>query len=229
MSMIGKLRQVSEFDLARYKKNPADMVRALAGRTSSVADPRVYTEMKGALEQSPIVQKMREMQTQGKAPTREEQIELQKQMLQLLRGMKKDMIQPSASAPIPGDPQVSEIDLHKSWHCLHFLLTGKGQESDGSPLGNAILGGAEIGGEAADTGYGPPRALSPAQVRAVSAALAEFPIDHAAAAFDQQAAEKAGVYVPQHEEEELKEYFGQLRDFYHDAAKKGNAVIVWIE
>jgi hypothetical protein len=66
-------------------------------------------------------------------------------------------------------------------------------------------------------------------VRAVSAALAEFPIDHAAAAFDQQAAEKAGVYVPQHEREELKEYFGQLRDFYHDAAKKGNAVIVWIE
>jgi hypothetical protein len=31
MSMIGKLRQVSEFDLARFKKNPNEMVRALAG------------------------------------------------------------------------------------------------------------------------------------------------------------------------------------------------------
>jgi hypothetical protein len=29
--MIGKLRQVSEFDLAKYKKNPGEMVRALAG------------------------------------------------------------------------------------------------------------------------------------------------------------------------------------------------------
>lgn len=29
--MIGKLRQVSEFDLAKYKKNPAQMLRALAG------------------------------------------------------------------------------------------------------------------------------------------------------------------------------------------------------
>ena len=37
MSMIGKLRQVSEFDLAKYKKNPGEMVRALAGASVNEA------------------------------------------------------------------------------------------------------------------------------------------------------------------------------------------------
>jgi len=122
-----------------------------------------------------------------------------------------------------------ELDLHKSWHCLHFMLTGKAEETGGTPLGDAILGGVEIGGEEADTGYGPPRALKPAQVRAVADALADFPIDQRAQEFDAMAAEKAGIYVAKHDPEELNEYFGKLRSFYDDAARKGNAVILWIE
>jgi hypothetical protein len=91
------------------------------------------------------------------------------------------------------------------------------------------LGGTEIGGDDADTGYGPPRALSPAQVRNVSAALVEFPIAKKAAEFDVEAAEKAAIYVARHGAEELMEYFGQLRSFYSDAARKENAVLLWIE
>ncbi len=90
-------------------------------------------------------------------------------------------------------------------------------------------GGQEIGGDEADMGYGPPRALSPSQVRNVAAALAEFPIDKKAREFDAAAADKAGIYVAQHEAEELTEYFGQLQSFYQDAARKGSAVILWIE
>jgi hypothetical protein len=37
--MTGKLRQVSEFDLAKYKKNPGEMVRALAGALQPASPP----------------------------------------------------------------------------------------------------------------------------------------------------------------------------------------------
>jgi hypothetical protein len=36
MSMIGKLRQVSEFELAKFKKNPGELVRSLAGSRLSL-------------------------------------------------------------------------------------------------------------------------------------------------------------------------------------------------
>jgi hypothetical protein len=66
-------------------------------------------------------------------------------------------------------------------------------------------------------------------VRGVAAALAEFPIEKRVSEFDVQAAEKAGIYVARHGAQELTEYFGQLRSFYDHAARKGNAVLLWIE
>ena len=232
MSMIGKLRQVSEFELAKFKKNPGEMARALAA-APRVGDPQAYTQLRENLQQSPVVQQLMELSRQGKLPTREQQLELQQQMMALLKqaqGMQKAALHkdtPPAPTPVENDPTV--LDLHKSWHCLHFLFTGKVEGSDGSPLGDAILGGTEIGGETADTGYGPPRALSPAQVKSVAAALDIFPIEQKARSFDATAADQAGVYVAQHEKQELQQYFAQLRSFYADAASKGNAVLLWIE
>jgi hypothetical protein len=127
-----------------------------------------------------------------------------------------------------GSAAREEFDLHKSWHSLHFMFTGKVEGSDGTALGDAILGGQEIGGDDADTGSGPPWTLSPARVRRVAAALAEFPINKKAQEVD-AAADKVGIYVPKHEAGELTEYFGQLRSFYEDAARKGNAVLLWLE
>jgi Domain of unknown function (DUF1877) len=232
MSMIGKLRQVSEFELTKFKKNPGEMVHALA-RAPRTGDPQAYALLRENLQQSPVVQQLMELSRQGKLPTREQQLELQQQMMGLLKqaqGMHKAALGKNiAPAPTPGENAPAELDLHKSWHCLHFLFTGKAEGSDGSPLGDAILGGTEIGGEAADTGYGPPRALSPTQVKNVAAALDAFPIEQKAQAFDAAAADQAGVYVAQHEKQELQQYFAQLRSFYADAASKGNAILLWIE
>ena len=232
MSMIGKLRQVSEFELAKYKKNPAEMVRALSGGLQ-VGEAQAYTQMRELMDQSPAVLRMMELRKQGKMPTREELLEVQREATQALRQMGAIRKAALSKAAPPAQPQQPggpvELDLHKSWHCLHFLFTGKAEGSDGSPLGDAILGGAEIGGDAADTGYGPPRALSPTQVKSVAAALDAFPIGQKVEQFDPGAADRAGVYVPQHGSDELKEYFAQLRRFYDDAASKGNAVLLWIE
>jgi len=79
MSMIGKLRQVSEFELAKYKASPSEMVRALAGARHA-GDPQAYTQLRENLQQSPVVQQMMELSRQGKPPTREQQLELQEQM-----------------------------------------------------------------------------------------------------------------------------------------------------
>jgi hypothetical protein len=233
MSMIGKLRQVSEFDLAKYKKNHGVMVRALAG-AQQPGDTAGFATLRETLTQSPVVKKMIELRQQQKVLSREEQAEVQQEMMKLMKQavqMQKEGLakMPSAESLSAGRAASQELDLHKSWHCLHFMFTGKAEGSDGTALGDAILGGSEIGGEDADLGYGPPRALSPAQVRNVAAALAEFPIEKKASEFDFQAAEKAEIYVARHGTEELKEYFGQLRSFYEDAARKGNAVLLWIE
>jgi len=233
MSMIGKLRQVSEFDLAKYKKNPGEMVRALAGALPP-GDPAGFATLRETLQQSPVVQKMMELSKQQKALSREQQVEMQQEMLKLMKEavqMQKAGLA-KAAAPEPqstGRAAREELDLHKSWHCLHFMFTAKVEGPDGTALGDTILGGQEIGGIEADMGYGPPRALSPSQVRKVAAALAEFPIDKKAQEFDATAADKAGIYVAQHEAGELTEYFGQLRSFYEDAARKGHAVLLWIE
>jgi hypothetical protein len=229
--MIGKLRQVSEFELAKFKADPSEMARALSGERQ-VGDPQAYAQLRENLQQSPVVQQMMELSRQGKPPTREQQLELQQQMRQLLdqaRGMHKSALaKATPGAQSAAESWLQEIDLHKSWHCLHFLFTGRAEGPDGTALGDAILGGVEIGGEAADTGYGPPRALLPSRVKSVAQALHAFPIDQKAQQFDSDAADKAGIYVAQHGAQELREYFVHLRNFYDDAAQRGNAVLLWI-
>jgi hypothetical protein len=229
--MIGRLRQVSELELRNYQASPSAMARALTG-AGQVGDPQTYAQLRENLRQSPVVRQMMELSEQGKPPTREQQLELQQQMQQLLqqaRGMQKAALSKAAPAnPSAAESGWQEVNLQKSWHCLHFLLTGGAEGPDGTPLGDAILGGIEIGGEETDTGYGPPRALSASQVKTVAEALNAFPIDQKTQQFDSQAADRAGIYVPEHGAEELKEYLVQLRNFYDDAARRGNAVLLWI-
>ena len=52
----------------------------------------------------------------------------------------------------------TSVSLEKSWHGLHFLLTGDAWEADG-PLSFILAGGTEIA--ESDSGYGPARCFSP--------------------------------------------------------------------
>jgi len=106
-----------------------------------------------------------------------------------------------------------KLSLHKSWHCLHYLLAGRTWEPDASPLGKAILGGKELSDVHQVMGYGPARYLLPGEVGQVADALANFPISHALEAYDPEKAETLQVYVPHHQPEELKEMFHLLRTF----------------
>ena len=70
----------------------------------------------------------------------------------------------------PGEGDLGpDGDLEKSWHGIHYLLTGTVWEGD-PPLNFLLVGGHELDIE---TGIAPPRAYRPAETRAIGAALAE--------------------------------------------------------
>ena len=128
---------------------------------------------------------------------------------------------------LPTDgPNEDGLSLEKSWHSLHYLLTGSAQEVD-SPLGNAILGGKEIG---PDMGYGPARFLDASQVQEVSSALNKVSNHDLARRFDLRAMTAAKVYACD-DEGELKlaqHYFQHLVKYYAEAARQGNAMLLYI-
>jgi hypothetical protein len=227
MGMEGKLWQVSEFELAAYRKNPAKFYSELTGRYNT-PDIQNFTAKMTELQSSPVVQRMKERAAAGLPTDPADVKEYRAQALKMVLGS-----QPALNAikalHIGRSQDGRELSLHKSWHCLHYLFTGKGWQQADSTLGKAILGGREIPDQNEVMGYGPARYLTPDEVSQVSAELDKFPIQERAAAYDPQAAEAAEVYVPQHEPQELRDYFMMLREFYRDAAEKGNGVLLWIE
>ena len=139
-----------------------------------------------------------------------------------------DGIDPAIHPPEGAPPDT--IDVDKAWHGIHFLLTGspwRGAE----PLVNVVLGGVEIG---EDVGYGPARYLTPDQVRDVAAALSAIPSDLLGARFDPDAMIRADIYPEIWDEgDEARNYllgaYERLRNHYLDAARRGNAMLIFID
>ncbi|MDG6105235.1 YfbM family protein [Dactylosporangium aurantiacum] len=123
-----------------------------------------------------------------------------------------------------------ELDLDRSWHVVHFLLTGTAWEVT-QGAGEAVLGGVEIG---EDGGYGPARLLDAATVRRIAAALDTLDVDALCARFDPAAMTAADLYPdtlrlgPGDVRSFLDPYLADLRRFYATAATNGEAVLLAI-
>jgi Domain of unknown function (DUF1877) len=226
MGMEGRLRQVSEFELAAYRRNPSKFYLELINDVNT-PDLKALGNALRDFQNSPMMQNVRERTESGQPPDQTEVAELRREIQALLRQ------HPEAKESLESLTGLSKdgtrLSLYKSWHCLHFLLTGHNAEMPDTPLGIAVMGGTEIPDHQRVMGYGPARYLNPEQVEQIAAALESFPIAERAAAFDSEAADKQQVYSPHHDPEELVHYFGLLRDFYRDTANKRNAIILWIE
>lgn len=129
------------------------------------------------------------------------------------------------------DAPSNSIDLDKSWHGIHYLLTGQAEGGSG-PESLAILGGVEFG---PDVGYGPARFLLPAQVSAVAQALAALSPQDLAKRFNPKDMAAKDIYLsPMWERDGQEaldyalEYYQHLPVFYRDAAQRGDAVIQWL-
>ncbi|MEV4481497.1 YfbM family protein [Micromonospora coxensis] len=122
-----------------------------------------------------------------------------------------------------------ELDLDKSWHGIHYLLTGTDWQI-GEGAGAAILGGVEVG---QDGGYGPPRLLDPDTVRAVATALDALDVEVLRARYDPDAMTAAEIYPDiwtngTDDLEYLMSHYTALRRFYRVAAANDRAVLLAI-
>ena len=105
-----------------------------------------------------------------------------------------------------GESDVLELD--KSWHALHFLLTG---DAGGAPypLG-LVMGGEDIG---ADQGYGPARLIEPAEMLDFSAALSELSDADLKRRYDPAEMAQHHVYIADSLVEEGEEGWDYLASF----------------
>jgi hypothetical protein len=126
--------------------------------------------------------------------------------------------------------QEGVFDLGKTWHGLHYLLTGTAWEGD-PPLNFVATGGTELGD---DLGYGPARGLTSDEVQSVASALEDIPQESFLQRFDPEALTAAAIYPDiwdrSAEEDDTRGYvagyYDELRSFVLDAAAEGEALLV---
>lgn len=132
----------------------------------------------------------------------------------------------SSGAP----PQGEVLDLHKSWHGLHWLICQDAWEGP-FPLRHALFGAEEVG---EDLGYGPPQLSSPEIVTQVSKALDGIDERSLMKRFDGARMTELEIYPGGWDEDdswesELARDFARLRKFYSRAAQAGDGVLTWLE
>lgn len=129
------------------------------------------------------------------------------------------------------DDEGSGVSLEKSWHGLHFTLTGSAEGGD-PPLNFLLIGGTPVGDE--DVGYGPARILDPDEVVALNGALAAISDEEFARRFDLGELAEADVYPSVWDEpledllEEFGAYFDEAKAIVERAAAEGEALLIVI-
>lgn len=123
------------------------------------------------------------------------------------------------------------VSLEKSWHGLHFTLTGDAWGGE-PPLNFLVLGGEPVGAE--DVGYGPARVLRSAEVISLNSSLHEITDEEFARRFDLKQLAAEDVYPQiwdEPREDLLEEYLGYLneaKEIIGKAAREGQALLVVI-
>lgn len=121
--------------------------------------------------------------------------------------------------------------VDKAWHGLHWLLTGTVGEGE-EPLCYLLIGGTDIGD--IDVGYGPARALSPAEVKSWEQALAAITNEQLFLNYNPAEMEDAGVYPtfwtndPAEGKEFLSVGLDTLRREIREASELGNGLVIWL-
>ena len=122
--------------------------------------------------------------------------------------------------------QDSELDLDKSWHGIHFLLSGMDWEVRDVKT-SAILGGTEHGDE---FGYGPVRYLAVEQVQTIAKELQVVRMEQLQTEYDPARMSELEIYPDIWDDEIAKkyllDYFAKLVQFYSNASNRKLAVLI---
>ncbi len=122
------------------------------------------------------------------------------------------------------DPEDDGIDIGKSWHILHYLITGD-EESGETPLAYAIMEGRPVVGLGGEFCW-----LAPEEVKDVADALDALSEEVLWKRSGKDSMSKVDIYkypgeVIEDKLEDVLVDFNRLREYYKDAAVKGNAVL----
>lgn len=138
-----------------------------------------------------------------------------------------------AQPPPPGVEPQPAVDLHKTFHGIHYLLTGDAAGGE-EPLSLAVMPSDERAvGE--DLGYGPAGYLLPDEVRAVADALSQLDRDDLRQRYDPELMTKLEIYPAvvwlrdnADSFDWLMQFYEPVPDYYAEASARGDAMLVWI-
>ncbi|MBW1803052.1 MAG: YfbM family protein [Deltaproteobacteria bacterium] len=115
------------------------------------------------------------------------------------------------------------LSLEKIWHLLHYLITGDA-ENEEYPLAYAIMVGYLLHKSWNNLIY-----LPSDEVREVSDAISSLSEDDFYMKYKPESVSELDIYkypsVHKEDVDDALEYFRKLKDYYQDAANKGNAML----
>ncbi len=125
------------------------------------------------------------------------------------------------------------IDLDKAWHALHFLFTGSDWEG-AFPQGFLVACGEPVGD--VDVGYGPARAFTSDQVKALAEYLAGLDRDELKHRFDPEKMHAMEIYPSiWKDNEHLYDVWGYIEGgleevtrFVRETAERDMALLIYI-
>lgn len=125
------------------------------------------------------------------------------------------------------------LDIDKTWHAIHFTITGSPYDGDENDVLTCLIFGQDPVNDD-DLGYGPATTVEKETVVQISAALKEWDKEKFHEKFNLQSMIEHNIYPVMAEEDEEEfftyvwEYFVFLKEFYQKAADEGQYVLTFI-
>jgi hypothetical protein len=136
----------------------------------------------------------------------------------------EDIEDAEAESDVP-PAQARHLSTHQAWNAIAFLL-----ERAAFPVD--IVYGEEQFDDAEDWGYGPPRYLTVERVRAAAEALTATSFDTLIAGVTRAALAQADIYPRIWDEldslEWIRDGYEPLIPYFNDAARQGQAMLIWL-
>ncbi len=215
MSICLYIKHASEIDQARYRRDGVGLTDLPSGNSSnqdySLAELQTLERTIATREAAGLVDPGRD------AAHRALKARVAKG-LALAKG--------SGDASMPAPPAV--LDLHKSWHILHYALCCSG-ECGALPAATLLAGGSEVGH---DLGYGRARLVDAAATRAFATCLADIEISVLTGSLIPKAMRAQKIYGASRSlaslSADLTDDFPRLRDHVAAAARDHFGLLIWM-
>ncbi len=218
MSMLGYVADITVVQIAAFRESPA-----LASNFADISvDDLLETRQESAFSHVPP--EYRQQLEQAKRDLAAEAPPAAFEKSKRLDRARSHLAKLGPFQPI--------LELNKTWHILHFLMTG---HSNAFPSpGDALLSGIPLG---EDLGYGPARLHPPNETRSFCDFLAHLRVELVISRLDFEALAQADIYPvstkPKIEDaedwrREIAKSFISLKTYVTRAAEKDDGLLVWL-